>query len=39
MDGGGAFHELIVIDPTGVAHVVRLAADGNVGIGNWQRLP
>jgi Tol biopolymer transport system component len=35
----GTFHELVVIDPEGVAPVVRLPADGNVGNGNWQRLP
>jgi TolB protein len=35
----GAFHELIVIDPNGVAPIVRLPAEGNIGNGNWQRLP
>lgn len=35
----GTFQELIVIDPGGVAPVVRLPAAGNIGNGNWQRLP
>jgi Tol biopolymer transport system component len=35
----GKFHELVVIDPEGVAPVVRLPAEGNTGNGNWQRLP
>jgi Tol biopolymer transport system component len=33
------FHELVVIDPDGIAPLVRLPADGNIGNGNWQRLP
>ena len=36
---GGRFKELLVLDPSGVAPVIRLPADGNVGNGNWQRLP
>jgi Tol biopolymer transport system component len=35
----GGFHELIVIDPDGVAPIVHLPATGNVGNSNWQRLP
>jgi Tol biopolymer transport system component len=35
----GTFHELVVIDPGGIAPVVRLPAEGNIGNGNWQRLP
>jgi Tol biopolymer transport system component len=38
-NANGAFHELVVIDPDGVAPAVRLPADGNIGNGNWQRLP
>ena len=33
------FHELVVIDPGGIAPTVRLPAEGNIGNGNWQRLP
>lgn len=33
------FHQVIVIDPEGAAPVIRLPADGNIGNGNWQRLP
>ena len=39
MGSDETFHELVVIDPEGVAPIVRLPADGNVGNGNWQRLP
>lgn len=39
MDSDRAFNELIVIDPNGVAPIVRLPAGGNIGNGNWQRLP
>jgi len=39
MGSNGAFHELVVIDPDGVAPTVRLPATGNTGNGNWQRLP
>jgi Tol biopolymer transport system component len=39
MDDGGAFHQILVLDPEGVAPVVRIPADGNVGNGSWQRLP
>jgi hypothetical protein len=35
----GTFNELIVIDPAGIAPLVRLPAEGNIGNGNWQRLP
>lgn len=35
----GTFHQLVVIDPGGIAPVVRLPAEGNIGNGNWQRLP
>jgi dipeptidyl aminopeptidase/acylaminoacyl peptidase len=35
----GKFHEIVVIDPEGIAPTVRLPADGNIGNGNWQRLP
>jgi dipeptidyl aminopeptidase/acylaminoacyl peptidase len=35
----GKFHELVVIDPAGIAPIVRLPAEGNLGNGNWQRLP
>lgn len=35
----GEFAELIVLDPSGVAPVVRIPAEGNIGNGNWQRLP
>ena len=35
----GVFQEIVVIDPDGVAPTVRLPADGNIGNGNWQRLP
>jgi Tol biopolymer transport system component len=35
----GKFQELVVIDPGGIAPVVRLSAEGNIGNGNWQRLP
>lgn len=33
------FHEVIVIDPEGLIPIVRLPAEGNIGNGNWQRLP
>ena len=39
MDSMGKFHEIVVIDPDGVAPTVRLPADGNIGNSNWQRLP
>jgi Tol biopolymer transport system component len=35
----GTFKELVVLDPSGVAPIVRLPAEGNLGNGNWQRLP
>ncbi len=35
----GTFAELVILDPEGVAPVVRLPATGNIGNGNWQRLP
>jgi Tol biopolymer transport system component len=35
----GSFAELVVLDPKGFAPVVRLKATGNIGNGNWQRLP
>jgi len=38
-DTQGAFYEVLVIDPTGVAPVVHLNAAGNIGNSNWQRLP
>ena len=33
------FQSLLILDPTGVAPVVRVPAEGNLGNGNWQRLP
>jgi Tol biopolymer transport system component len=39
MGADAAFHEIVVVDPNGVAPVVRLPAEGNTGNGNWQRLP
>ena len=39
MGSDDAFHELIVIDPEGLAPIVRLPAEGNIGNGNWQRKP
>jgi Tol biopolymer transport system component len=39
MDDAGTFHQILVLDPEGVAPVVRIPADGNVGNGSWQRLP
>jgi hypothetical protein len=38
-DSDGTFSELIVLDPEGLAPVVRIPAKGNVGNGSWQRLP
>jgi Tol biopolymer transport system component len=35
----GEFHEILVLDPEGVAPAVRIPAEGNVGNGSWQRLP
>jgi Tol biopolymer transport system component len=35
----GEFHQIIVLDPEGVAPVVYIPAEGNVGNGSWQRLP
>lgn len=35
----GTFAELVILDPEGVAPVIRLPATGNIGNGNWQRLP
>lgn len=35
----GGFSSILVVDPAGVAPVVRLPAEGNIGNGNWQRLP
>jgi TolB protein len=34
-----AFQYLIVLDPAGIAPVVRIPVRGNLGNGNWQRLP
>ena len=39
MGTDGNFHEVIVIDPAGIAPVVHLPAEGNRGNSNWQRLP
>jgi TolB protein len=39
MDDAGAFHQILVLDPEGVAPPVRIEAEGNVGNGSWQRLP
>lgn len=33
------FHQIVVLDPAGVAPVIRIPTEGNVGNGNWQRLP
>jgi dipeptidyl aminopeptidase/acylaminoacyl peptidase len=38
-DADGSFKELVVLDPSGVAPVIRIPAAGNLGNGNWQRLP
>ena len=38
-DSDGTFSELIVLDPEGLAPVVRIPTKGNVGNGSWQRLP
>jgi Tol biopolymer transport system component len=35
----GSFNEVIVLDPNGVAPVVRLPSEGSIGNSNWQRLP
>ena len=35
----GTFQELVVIDPTGRVPIQRMPVDGNLGNGNWQRLP
>jgi TolB protein len=35
----GAFQDLIVLDPSGAEPAVRIGIEGNVGNGNWQRLP
>jgi Tol biopolymer transport system component len=35
----GAFSALVVLDPNGVAPPLQLPAEGNIGNGNWQRLP
>jgi TolB protein len=35
----GTFQELVIIDPTGRVPIVRIPSTGNVGNGNWQRLP
>jgi Tol biopolymer transport system component len=35
----GEFNQILVLDPEGVAPVVRIPAEGNVGNGSWQRLP
>jgi TolB protein len=35
----GTFSEVIVLDPSGVAPVVRLPSLGSIGNSNWQRLP
>ena len=35
----GEFHQILVLDPEGVAPAVRIPAEGNVGNGSWQRLP
>jgi len=39
MGPGGSFSQVIVMDPNGVAPVVRLPSDGSIGNSNWQRLP
>jgi Tol biopolymer transport system component len=33
------FQDLIVLDPSGAEPAVRIKIEGNVGNGNWQRLP
>ena len=33
------FQSLLVLDPTGVAPAIQVPAEGNLGNGNWQRLP
>ena len=38
-DEEGEFQALLVLDPTGVAPAIQVPAEGNVGNGNWQRLP
>ena len=38
-DSDGTFSELIVLDPEGLAPVVRIPAKGNVGNGSWQPFP
>lgn len=35
----GVFQYLLVFDPAGVAPVIRIPVEGNLGNGNWQRLP
>jgi Tol biopolymer transport system component len=35
----GQFDAVLVLDPTGVAPVVRLPTPGSIGNSNWQRLP
>lgn len=35
----GTFDAILVLDPAGVAPVVRLPATGSIGNSNWQRLP
>ena len=38
-DEEGEFQALLVLDPTGVTPAIQVPAEGNVGNGNWQRLP
>ena len=38
-DEEGKFQALLVLDPTGVTPAIQVPAEGNVGNGNWQRLP
>jgi Tol biopolymer transport system component len=33
------FQSLLILDPAGVEPAVKVPAEGNVGNGNWQRLP
>jgi Tol biopolymer transport system component len=34
-----SFQSIVILDPAGVAPAVKVPAEGNVGNGNWQRLP
>ena len=38
-DEEGEFQALLVLDPTGLEPTIRVPAEGNIGNGNWQRLP